>query len=862
LLTLTGPAGTGKTRLALALATALRDEFADGVHFVDLAPIREPSLVASAIAQTLGVGDAGDQPLRETLLLNVQPRQLMLVLDNFEQVVAASPLVAELLSASPGLKILVTSREPLHLSWEHEWPVPPLALPPPGEADHASIAQSAAVTLFSERARSVKPDFMLTPVNCGLVKDICIRLDGLPLAIELAAATTKLLPLAAIQARLNQRLLLLTSGPRDAPVRHQTLRAAVAWSYGLLPSDEQAMFRALSVFVGGFTLEAAKAIVGDADASTTSVLERVRSLIDKSLVLPATSATADTVPRFGMLETIREFGLEQLSVSGEFEPVQEYHARFFIQLAGEGGLEMGDAELGPWLDRLEAEHDNLRAVLQWSETAPESGDTGPLLASALMMFWNVRGYFGEGREWYERVLVTNRCASRSPVARARALWSAAFVAWRQGDYAAAGRLSGEAVTLGQHLAEGRDVVMALAVRGLVASHQSQYAEAHAMLDRGHALATEIDHTIARAWMLAISGILAYLEGNYVLARTSSEESLRMLQQRRSAPTGAAMNLDNLGSIARRLGEYPLAQSLHQQSLILSQQVGDRAAAAQSLANLGHVARALGDTDTARARYAEALEIRREIGDRRGIALTAGNLGTLAHIAGDYDLAQDWLEESLVAAHAVGDKRVLAGALDHLADLALGRANLAAAAAGYYDSLEVSEGLQDRWAVARSLEGCAAVLLAEGRPESALEMCTLADALLDALGVRRAPADQVAHERLLAATGARHGVARPTRGGRPQIPSVSLAVARARALLRSDSAAKEAQPDDLLSPREREVAGLVAHGLTNREIAAELVIAERTADTHVSNVLGKLGLKTRSQIAVWVAEHDRLRAQSV
>jgi DNA-binding CsgD family transcriptional regulator len=524
--------------------------------------------------------------------------------------------------------------------------------------------------------------------------------------------------------------------------------------------------------------------------------------------------------------------------------------------------------LGAWLDRLETEHDNLRAVLQWSDTAPESGDTGPLLASALMMFWNVRGYFGEGREWYERVLATNRGSNGSTVARARALWSAAFVAWRQGDYDAAGRLSQEAVTLGQDLDKGRDAVMALAVRGLVACHQSQYAAAHAMLDRGRALATEIDHTLARAWMLAISGILAYLEGNYPLARTSSESSLRMLRELRAAPSAKAMNLDNLGSAARRLGDHPLAESLHQQSLILSQQLGDRAATAQSLANLGHVARALGDTATARTRYAEALEIRREIGDRRGVALTGGNLGTLAYIAGDYELSQEWFEESLAAARAVGDKRVLAGALHHLADLALARGNPGAAAAGYCESLAVSEGLKDRWGVARSLEGCAAVLLAEARPEAAFELCTLADALLDSLGVHRAPADQVAYERLLVAIDNERGVVRPgTRGRRPRVPDLKLAVARARELLGARSVARAADDDysdrepDLLSPREREVAGLVARGLKNREIAAELMIAERTADTHVSNVLGKLGLKTRSQIAVWVAEHDRLPSRS-
>jgi DNA-binding CsgD family transcriptional regulator/tetratricopeptide (TPR) repeat protein len=330
-----------------------------------------------------------------------------------------------------------------------------------------------------------------------------------------------------------------------------------------------------------------------------------------------------------------------------------------------------------------------------------------------------------------------------------------------------------------------------------------------------------------------------------------------------------MNLDNLGSTARRLGDHPLAESLHQQSLIMSQQLGDRAATAQSLANLGHVARALGDTATARTRYAEALEIRREIGDRRGVALTGGNLGTLAYIAGDYELAQEWFEESLAAARAVGDMRVLAGALHHLADLALARGNLAAAAARYCESLDVSEGLQDRWGVARSLEGCAAELLAEARPEAAFELCTVADALLDSLGVHRAPADQVAYERLLAAIDNERGVVRPgTRGRRPRVPDLKLAVARARALLGARSVARAADDDygerepDLLSPREREVAGLVARGLTNREIAVELVIAERTADRHVSNILGKLGLKTRSQIAVWVAEHDRLPSRSI
>jgi predicted ATPase len=261
LLTFTGPAGTGKTRLALAVAKGLQNKFADGVHFVDLATIREPELVARSISQIMGIRDAGDQPLIETLRLYLQPRHLALVLDNFEQVVSAAGLVADLLASSPELKILVTSHEPLHLSWEHEWPVPPLTLPPTSTEDRYVIGQSPAVMLFVDRAGASKPDFELTEDNAVLVKDICARLEGLPLAIELAAVRVKLLPLAAIHARLHQRLLLLTGGPRDSPVRHQTLRAAVAWSYGLLDSDEQAVFRALSVFVGGFTLDAAEAIV-------------------------------------------------------------------------------------------------------------------------------------------------------------------------------------------------------------------------------------------------------------------------------------------------------------------------------------------------------------------------------------------------------------------------------------------------------------------------------------------------------------------------------------------------------------------------------------------------------------------------
>jgi predicted ATPase len=711
LLTFTGPAGTGKTRLALAVAAGVETEFTDGVHFVDLAPIRDPMLVASAIAQVLGVRDAGDQPLRQTLLLYVQPRQLLLVLDNFEQVIDAAPLLAELLTASPELKIVVTSRESLHLSWEHEWPVPPLEVPPQTASDRDSIVQSAAVTLLVERVGAYTPGFALTNDDAEVARDICIRLDGLPLAIELAAAAIRVLPLAAIRARLNQRLLLLTGGPRDAPVRHQTLRAAVAWSYGLLSSDEQMMFRALSVFVGGFTLEAAEAVVGPLGVNSQSILDHIRSLVDKSLALPA-AATTDTLPRFRMSETICEFALEQLTASAEFELVQQRHAEYFLHLAGEGGLELGDLELRAWLDRLEAEHDNLRAVLRWSEVASDGGETEARLASALWMFWFVRGYFGEGRGWYERILARQQGSTRLPAVYAKVMWSAAFVSWRQGDYESAGQLSERSLASNQGH-DVNEVVMASAVQGLVAVHQSQYALAHATLDRGRDLAAHTNSGVGHAWIVGILGVLAYLEGDYPLARRLSTESLAMCRELRQ-PTSIAMNLDNLGSVARRLGEYPLAQRLHQESLILNQHLGDRAAVAQSLANLGQVAKAVADHEGARARYVAALQIRREIGDRRGVAITCGNLGALARASGEQDVARAWLDESLAAARAVGDKRVLSAALHHLAGLAFERGDLAAAAAGYCESLQVSEQLQDRWGAARALDGGALLLFAQSR----------------------------------------------------------------------------------------------------------------------------------------------------
>jgi predicted ATPase/DNA-binding CsgD family transcriptional regulator len=860
LLTLTGPGGVGKTRLALEVAAGLADAFADGVHFVDLSPLRDPALVHVPIAQRFGIQDAGDQPLLDTLRLYLQSRCLLLVLDNFEQVRDASALVADLLTACPAVKILVTSRERLRLSWERVWPVPPLALPSQTTANGDLIGASPAVALFVERARASKPDFELTDENARIVADICVRLDGLPLAIELAAARVPLLPLATIQARLQQRLSLLTGGPRDAPVRHHTLRAAIAWSYGLLDQAEQAAFRRLSIFVGGFTLEAAEAVCAERGPDEGGVcpgatmIDRLHSLLDKNLIRSTSGAGGEA--RFQILETIREFGLEQLSANGESDAVQEQHARFFLALAEEGDRSLHERVQRHWLDRLEADYDNILAALDWSRTGREGTDVGARLVTAMELFWGVRGHFSDGRAWLERILARTDDPPLSPRMRVRMLFVASYLASRQGDFEAAGAFSDQGITLGERIDGPSELAGCLASRGFVACHQAQYATAHAVLARGLEVARATGNGRRQALILGGLSLLAYFEGDYPRARACGDESLRILREREE-PRAIPMILDTLGGVARRQGDYHLAQALHQEGLADGQALGQTWAIAISLASLGHVARARGDREAAHAHYIDSLQSYREVGDRRGIALTLGNLGSLARRAGDLEGARDYLSESLATARAVDNKRIVAAALSQLASLALEQGNLPDAADGYTECLRLWADVQDRRGVARTLEDCASLLLAAGRPEPALDLCALADALHDTLGARRSPADQSAFEALRARIRGALGSA-----GLAAIDPVALGldldqiVRHALALLEAPpeppthQTARPVSDTQPLSRREREITVLIARGLTNRAIAAQLVVAERTAETHVSNILEKLGLETRAQIAVW------------
>ncbi len=449
LLTLTGPGGVGKTRLALRVAEDLAADLPEGVVFVGLAALTDPALVLPVLAQTLGVREAGDCALGEQLAAALRGRVVLLVLDNLEQVGEAAPQIADLLAAVPGLTVLVTSRVPLRLAAEHRFPVPPLAVPAAREAPGVeTLAQAAAVRLFVARAQAVRPDFTLTEANAATVAGICARLDGLPLALELAAARVAHLPPGALLARLAPRLPLLTGGARDLPARQRTMRDAIAWSHDLLQPGEQLLFRRLAVCVGGFTLEAAAGVCqggeasGSRDAggavssstsrppdSSTSVLHGVAALMDASLLREETGG--DEEPRYRMLETVREFGLERLSESGEEKGVLQAHAAYFLALAeaAEPALVGPDAEA--WQARLEAEHDNFRAALGWSISGGEA-ETALRLGAALWRFWARRGHLHEGRGWLERGLAqAGEGCSRS---RARALVRLGNLALDLGDY--------------------------------------------------------------------------------------------------------------------------------------------------------------------------------------------------------------------------------------------------------------------------------------------------------------------------------------------------------------------------------------------------------------------------------------------
>jgi len=628
LVTLTGPGGVGKTRLALQTAAELLEDFADGIFFVNLAPVGEPTLVAATIAQTLGVKETGGQPLIECLTASLQERHMLLLLDNFEQVAEAAPLLATLVAAAPRLKLLVTSRAVLHLYGEYEFVVPPLALPSPRQLPPLEdLAHYPAVRLFLARSQAVKPACTLTDENAPTIAAICHRLDGLPLAIELAAAQLKLFSPQALLTRLEHRLTMLTGGARDLPVRQQTLRATIAWSHDLLATPEQTLFRRLAVFGGGWTLETAAAVCNADGDLPFDILEGLAALVDKSLLRQTEGA--DGEPRFAMLETIREYALERLVATSEAERLRRQHANYYLMFAEMANRELRGRQQGIWLDRLETEHDNLRAALEWllkhSEVEPSLR-----LAVALWIFWNLRGYRSEGRRWLDEALARSEGAMIAT--RAMALNGAGALAHSQGDYAQASVLYEQSLALWQEVGDPQGRARVFNNLGRVVQDQGDYAQASVLYEQSLALWQEVGDPQGRVGPLNQLGEVARYQGDYARATALYEQSLALWQEL-GYKGGIAEALTNLGAVAADQGDYARATALCEQSLTLWQELGDKSGIAETLIHLGRIALFEGDAGRARALLEQSLAQFRELEEKRGIAECFEELARVAALQG-------------------------------------------------------------------------------------------------------------------------------------------------------------------------------------------------------------------------------------
>jgi predicted ATPase/class 3 adenylate cyclase len=784
LITLTGPGGTGKTRLAVQMAAEVLDTLVDGVWFVDLAPLSDPNLVIPTIIQTLGLKEIGGQLPLEQLKAYLRDKRLLLVLDNFEQVVDAAPRVAELLAAGPHLKVLVTSRVVLHLRGEKEYVVPPLALPDPKQLPPlGSLSQYAAVALFIQRAQDVKLDFQITNESAPAVAEICHRLDGLPLAIELAAAQVKLFAPPILLARLERRLGVLIGGPRDAPVRQQTIRNTIDWSYQLLDEAQQTLFTRLGVFVGGCTLDAIEAVCNVDDDLPVDVVEGVSALADKSLLRQTEGV--DGEPRFVMLETIREYALDRLVAQGQVNAMRGRHAAYYAGLAERAETKLQGPEQVIWLDRLELEHDNLRAALAWALEVET--ELGLRLASALAPFWNVRCHLSEGRRWLTRAIASE--GDSSIASRAKALrWAASFV-WDQSDFIQAGALGEQSLALYRSLDDKRGIAGACEMVGLAARALRNYDRAVLYFEEGLALYRELGDRAGTASMLLSLGAVVWRRSDYDRARAMSEESLELYRELDDR-SGVANALGTLSVVAERRGDDKRWRELREQSLQLYRMLGDKLGAAMAiwdlalidwfhgdydratqqleenlvvfqeagikrrvggvLIDLGNVAWAQGDTASAHARYERADTLLQEVGDRLNMAWSRYSLGRLAWTQGDNALAYAQYAESAKLFRDAEFKPGLAGALCGLGRVASRQGEFEVARLYLAESMTIRRELGHPREIAESLEGFAALAAVLNQAERAVRLLGTASVLRQMVEQPLHPPERVDCDRIAVA----------------------------------------------------------------------------------------------------------------
>jgi predicted ATPase/DNA-binding CsgD family transcriptional regulator len=786
LLTLTGPPGIGKTRLSIQVASDLVRHFHDGVHFVPLASITDPTLVPSAIGQHLDIRQTGQHSLSALIAERLRDKELLLLLDNFEQVVRAGPLVKELLAACPHLKVLVTSRQALRVTGEHEFPVPPLKLP--GQADYADVvalSRYEAVSLFAQRARAVKPDFTLTGNNASAVARICIQLDGLPLAIELAAARVKLLPPQAMLLRLAHGSAILASGAQDLPARQQTLHNAIAWSYDLLSDEERVLFRRLGVFVGGWTLEVAEAVCNEPGEQRLSTLEGLALLLDKSLVKPELAQgqepDAGGEPRFTMLETILEYAREKLAESGEQQALKRMHAVYFANLAEQAGLKVwgpnrdhGDAF---WLDRLEREHDNIRAALDWSHSSAADIEIELRLLVAVGRFWENHGYLREGRERLAAAL--SRPESREDRLKSLRAWALAQVeglAYWQGDIATARSNTEEAFRLFTELGEQMGIIRSLTNLWDVSTAEGNHQEAHRQVVESLRISREVGDAHGETISLVLLGWSEMYLGDFTQAAAHLELALSEARKA-GVPRRIALALSALGEVTLRQGKHREAIEYLQESLAINRRVRNNSYIAANLGTLALAAIRQRDFTMATEMLGESLTIRSEVGDRGGVAWCLEKFAQVAATHGD----------ALRGARLLGAAGALREVLGTAVDL-VDQAEYDEAIAALRTRL--GHAFSRAWEEGQAMTFAEAVACAQSAPPVEEELA-----------------------------------------GPSHLDPVKLHTGE-------------------LTGREREIAALIAHSKSNSEIAEELVISKRTVETHITNILSKLDFTSRGQLAAW------------
>jgi len=703
LVTLTGPGGVGKTRIAVQVEMELENIFADQRYLVRLETIDDPELVLSAIARALGVSEIASQPLGERLQVYLQNKQVLLVLDNFEQVLAAAELVEELLEASPNVKVLVTSRAPLRLWIEHEFVVPPLeVLDPMLVATVDNVADCSAVSLFVQRAEATRSGFALTNENVAVVAEICAQLDGLPLAIELAAARINVLSPQQILFRLETGLGVLARNIQYRPKRHQTLKATLAWSYDLLNGSEQVLFRRLGVFAGGCTVVAAEAVCNGEGDLSIEVIDGIVQLLEQSLLRQ--DMRINNIGRFRFLETIRRYALERLSESGELHTIMYRYATYYLALAQEVDQQLTGLEQEA-LERLEVEHRNIRASMEWALN--HDIELAMQLGAALGRFWFVRGYWSEGREWLEKLLIKS---SQDSGARALVIRCLGYLMWCQGG---------------------------------------KYEEVGVLLDQSLTLFKKFDDKAGMADTLRHMGMIAFEEGDYRGARSLYQESLILFKQL-GDEFGRADVLRLLGVDAVMLGLYSEARKLLEQSLLLCRQLRNKSCEACSLRALGESLREIRNYQKAAAFFDHCLRLFEDLGDKWQVAWTYHNLGELAQLQEKYAEASEWYQKSLMLFKDLAAGIGIAWSLNNLGYLASEQGNINQGEQYFTEALSLFYQMSLKEGIGDCLVGLARVIERRGRPKHSAWLLGAATTLNETAGVSLRPIARARYESIVIA----------------------------------------------------------------------------------------------------------------